>query len=348
MGGADAWVVVLEPDARPQDAKLVAGAVGDLQPGVSITQGDSWSAIAFADGRHEDQVAAIRSLPGVDRVVAVTAPYRLASREVFERDVAVRIGDANEGPLSQIGGEAPILAMVGLGDRGRSKEGGPRLLAEVRSAGARVLLAGHVNAGSGAADPGWLSLEDLRALRDMTAEADLALAAEISDLRQIAEVAGLVDILQVGGASMQDFNLLRELGRADRPVLLRRGSGSIVEEFLLAAEYVLTHGNGRVILCESGIRTFDATYAPRFEINAVPVIKRATHLPVVADPSHSTSHPRVVPAVAKAAVAAGADGLVLEIADGPDADESAIGMSDFKTLMEELEPIASAVGRRVQ
>ncbi len=347
MGGASAWVVVLEPNARPTDVKVVAGAVGDFQPGVSITHGDAWSAIAFADGRHEDQVAAIRSLPGVERVVGVTAPYRLASREVFERDVALRIGDATEGPSSMIGGEAGISVMVGLGDRGRSKEEGPRLFAQVRAAGAAVLLAGRVSAGSGA-EPGLLSLEDLRSLRDLTAAADLSLAAEISDLRQIAEVAGLVDILQVGGASMQDFNLLRELGRADRPVLLRRGSGSIVEEFLLAAEYVLTYGNGRVILCESGIRTFDSTYAPRFEINAVPVIKRSTHLPVIADPSHATAHPRVVPAVAKAAIAAGADGLVLEIANGPNADESAMGMSEFRTLMEELEPIASAVGRRVQ
>ena len=344
VGGADAWVVVLEPNVGPQDTKLVAGAVGDLQPGVSITQGDAWSAIAFADGRHEDQVATIRSLPGVDRVVAVSAPYRLASREVFERDVAVRVGDAREGASFEIGGEARISVMVGLGERRRSKEERARLAAEARSAGATVLLAGRVSA----ADPESLSLRDLRELRDVTADADLALAAEVSDLRQIREVAGLVDLLQVGGASMQDFNLLRELGRADRPVLLRRGSGSIVEEFLLAAEYVLTYGNGRVLICEAGIRTFDATYAPRFEINAVRVIKRATHLPVVADPSHATAHPRVVPAVAKAAVAAGADGLVLEIADGPDADVSAIGMSEFRTLMEELEPIAAAVGRRVQ
>jgi 3-deoxy-7-phosphoheptulonate synthase len=340
-------VVVLEPGARPQDAKLVAGAVGGLQPGTSITQGDAWSAIAFADGRHEDQVEAIRALPGVDRVVGVSAPYRLASREVFERDVAVRIGDPREGASLEIGGSAPIAVMVGLGPRRRSREELARLSGEVRSAGATVLVAGRVGVGSGA-DPDSLSMEDLRAIREATAGVDLALAAEVSDLRQIGAVSGLVDVLQLGGPSMQDFNLLRELGGADRPVLLRRGSGSIVEEFLLAAEYVLTHGNGRVILCEAGIRTFDATYAPRFEINAVPVIKHATHLPVVADPSHATAHPRVVPAVAKAAVAAGADGLVLEITDGPEANESAIGMSEFRTLMDELGPIAAAVGRRLK
>ncbi|HEY7755226.1 MAG TPA: 3-deoxy-7-phosphoheptulonate synthase [Actinomycetota bacterium] len=348
MGEANAWVVVLGREVAASDAKRVAGAVGELQPGVALTRGDAWSAIAFADGRHEDQVEALRSLPGVERVVPVSAPYRLASREVFETDVAVHIGDDREGASFDLGGSAPICVVAALGERRRSREERVRLATEVRAAGAAVLLAGRVGHGSGGGGSDALSVDDLRTLRDVTLDADLALAAEVSDLRQVDEVASLVDLVQVGGASMQDFNLLRELGRAERPVVLRRGSGSIVEEFLLAAEYVLTHGNGRAILCESGIRTFDATYAPRFEINAVPVIKRATHLPVIADPSHATAHPRLVPAVAKAAVAAGADGLVLELADGPSGDDEAIGMSEFHTLMEELEPIAAAVGRRVR
>jgi 3-deoxy-7-phosphoheptulonate synthase len=342
---ANAWVVVLDPAVRAKDAETVAGAVGDLQPGVAVTRGDAWSALAFADGRHEDRIAELRTLPGVDRVVPVSAPFRLASREVFERDVAVRIGDEREGASFEVGGGAPICVMVGLAERRRSRAEQQRLAEEARAAGASLLLAGRVSSGG---DGGGLTLDDLRALRDVTAGVGLALGAEISELRQIGDVARLVDLLQVGSASMQDFNLLRELGRSDRPVLLRRGSGSIVEEFLLAAEYVLTHGNGRAMLCESGIRTFDATWAPRFEINAVPVIKQATHLPVIADPSHATAHPRLVPAVAKAAVAAGADGLVIEITDGPVADEASIGMSEFTSLMQELEPIAAAVGRRVR
>ena len=148
---------------------------------------------------------------------------------------------------------------------------------------------------------------------------------------------------------MQDFNLLRALGEADRPVIVKRGFGATVEEFLLAAEYVLMHGNGRVIVCESGIRTFDATGRPRFEINAIPVIKRATHLPLLADPSRSTSDPRWVPAVARAAVAAGADGLMLDLKPPGRTTRSTSGIdaTTFKMLIEDLEPIASAVGRRV-
>ena len=346
VADGNAWVLILEHEVPPQEAKRVIGAVGEIQPGASITRGDAWSAIVFADGRHEDQLERIRTLPGVKRVVPVSAPYRLASREVFDRGVAVSIGGERAGgqPIL-VGGVAPVCVTVALGEARRSMNEWTRLAVELRSAGAAVLFAGRVST-NGHRDA--LGLDDLRALRDVTGGAGLALAAEISDLRQIDGVAPLADVLQIGSASMQDFNLLRELGRCDRPVLLRRGSGSIVEEFLLAAEYVLTHGNGRVILCESGIRTFDAGSAPRFEINAVPVIKLATHLPVVADPSHATAHRRLVPAVAKAAVAAGADGLVLDVGEWAADDGSAIRMSEFRTLMEELQPVAQAVGRSVR
>jgi 3-deoxy-7-phosphoheptulonate synthase len=194
-----------------------------------------------------------------------------------------------------------------------------------------------------------VSLADAARVRAISEAEGLALCAEVSDYRRIREVSGVADVLQVGSRNMQDFNLLRELGHADRPVLLKRGPGATVEEFLLAAEYVLSHGNGRVILCESGIRTFDVAGKPRFEINAIPVIKQATHLPVIADPSQATSHGRLVPAVARAAVAAGADGLVLEVTDDEarERDGAAIGLPSLRALMAELDPIAQAVGRRM-
>ena len=169
--------------------------------------------------------------------------------------MAVGIGDEREGGRSiLVGGAAPICVTVALGEARRSMNEWTRLAVELRSAGAAVLFAGRVSA-NGHRDA--LGLDDLQALRDVTGER-ISRSLQISDLRQIDDVAPLADVLQIGSASMQDFNLLRELGRCDRPVLLRRGSGSIVEEFPLAAEYVLTYGNGRVILCESGIRTFDA------------------------------------------------------------------------------------------
>lgn len=346
MGEASAWVILIDPSIGPFEIDQIAKRVQSLQPGVALTHGGSWSAIAIADGRHEDEIDALRALPGVDRVVPVSAPYRLASREVFERDVAVPLGAESSDPTvrADAGGDGQIVVMVSC-NAPRLSPGELRGLARgLGKAGASILDGGRI-ATAEAMEPEAVSVDELRRIRDLAGEASLALAAWVSDARQIELVTPLVDVLQVGGGSMQDFTLLRELGGAGRPVLLRRGSGSIVEEFLLAAEYVLTHGNGRVILCESGIRTFDSTWAPRFEINAIPVIKRATHLPVLADPSHATSHSAFVPAVAKAAIAAGADGLVLEVAQDPDPNGSSIDETAFRTLMEEINPIAAAVGR---
>ena len=189
--------------------------------------------------------------------------------------------------------------------------------------------------------------DSLRRLRDVAHEHELALCVEVSDASQIPSAVQFADLLQVGSRNMQDFSLLREMGRTERPVLLRRGAGATVEEFLLAAEYVLLHGNRKVILCESGIRTFDALQKPRFEINAVPLIKHLSHLPLVADPSQTAPHAATVPAMARAAIAAGADGLVLEVGTEAvyDPDGVAIDIETMRRLMAELRPIARAVGR---
>jgi 3-deoxy-7-phosphoheptulonate synthase len=152
----------------------------------------------------------------------------------------------------------------------------------------------------------------------------------------------------VGARNMQNFSLLRELGGTDRPVILKRGLGASTEEFLLAAEYVVSHGNGRVVVCESGIRTFDVSGRPRFEINAIPLLKAASHLPVIADPSQSALDFRLVPPVALAAVAAGADGVLVEVGGGttgPDRASATIGLQAFAGLVADLQTVAVAAGR---
>jgi DAHP synthetase I family len=167
------------------------------------------------------------------------------------------------------------------------------------------------------------------------------------EANQIESAAELADVLQVGSGNMQDFSLLREMGRTQRPIILRRGVSATVEEFLLAAEYVLVHGNGKVILCESGIRTFAALQRPRFEINAVPLIQALSHLPLIADPSQTAPNATAVPAMARAATAAGADGLILEVGTEAayDQEGAAIDVETMRRLMSELRPIARAVGR---
>lgn len=352
MGETRSPVVILDPAASVEERAELLALAAEIHPAASMATGDAWAAIAIGDASRPVEVGRFEQMASVDRIVEVSAPYRLASREVFDADTSVLVGREPRGDPStagpEIGGRAPIAMMVGCAAPSLSEDRLRTVAGLIRDAGGSVLFAGEVASVSGIDDPSVTGLADMARIRAIAEEADLAVCVEVSDYRQIADVSEVADLLQVGSRNMQDFNLLRELGRADRPVLLKRGLGATVEEFLLAAEYVLSHGNGRVILCESGIRTFDAVGKPRFEINAIPVIKRSTHLPLMADPSQATPHARLVSAVARAAIAAGADGLVLEVTDEEiDPSEGAVGMSTFRKLMTDLVPIAQAVGRRM-
>jgi len=166
---------------------------------------------------------------------------------------------------------------------------------------------------------------------------------EVSDTQEVAVVTRIASMVEVGSRNMQHFQLLRHLGRASLPVLIRRAPGATAEEFLLAAEYVLANGNGRALLCESGIRAFDESRRARFDINAVPLLRQATHLPVLADPSSSTPHPTLVPPVARAAVAAGADGILLAV--GAIDDDRAIGIDTFRRLVSDIRALETTAER---
>jgi 3-deoxy-7-phosphoheptulonate synthase len=287
-------------------------------------------------------------MPSVRRLVEVSAPYRLASRELFGEDLAIRV-PAGESLEVAIGGRAALGVIVS--SRWASASGARfGLLAPLlREAGCRIFHAGQLTISTGRNGSGELTPDAVAELRDIAHANELALCVEVADAGHIDVAAELADLLQVGSRNMQDFSLLREMGRATTPVLLRRGAGATVEEFLLAAEYVLLHGNGKVILCESGIRTFDALHKPRFEINAVPLVKQLSHLPLVADPSQTAPHAAAVPAMAKAAIAAGADGLVLEVGTEAVYDPAgvAIDIEAMRRLTAELRPIARAVGRTI-
>jgi 3-deoxy-7-phosphoheptulonate synthase len=345
-------VVVLEPGATDEERDAVLTLIGDLGPGSSLARGDGWSAVAIGDGVRAVDTASIENLRGVRRIVEVGAPYRLASREALELDTTVRAGGRSEEGFAgaRIGGAEPIAVMVDCLAPMLGEDRLAAILGTVREAGACIVFAGEVSSIAGYEHPAMVDPADLKRIRAAASRAGMAVCVEVSDHRRIAEVADDADLLQVGSGNMQDFDLLRELGRFDRPVLLKRGHGATVEEFILGAEYVLSHGNGRVILCESGIRTFDAVDRPRFEINAVPVIKRATHLPLMADPASATARPEFVPAMVKAAVAAGADGVVVRLQDGRSGGEAeaALDVPTFLQLLDELGPIAHAVGRRLQ
>jgi 3-deoxy-7-phosphoheptulonate synthase len=343
-------VVLLDPDAPEPELEAVLAATGEIMPGARVTRGDGWAAVPVGDGVRPVDGDDFDRLPSVRALVEVSVPYRLASRELFGDDVPIRVSiGGTEGSGTAIGGHAPLGLIVSSRWASAAASRFELLAPLLREAGCRIFHAGQLATATHREGSSDLTAEALLQLRAIAHANDLAVCVEVSDAGQIDEAAAIADLLQVGSRNMQDFSLLREMGRTTAPVLLRRGAGSTVEEFLLAAEYVLLHGNGKVILCESGIRTFDALHKPRFEINAIPLIKQVSHLPLVADPSQTAPHSTAVPAMAKAAVAAGADGLVLEVGAEAVYDPAgvAIDIEAMRRLTAELRPIARAVGRAV-
>lgn len=346
-------VAILDPEVPDRDLADVLTAAGEHLPGARVTRGDGWAAVPVGDGARAVDWSPFERSASVRRLVEIAAPYRLASRELFGKDVGIDVPIRQPDPAAAsgvtIGGRAPLALIVGS-RWASTNESRFRLLAPLlQEAGCRIYHAGQLVQDAGGDAGAGLTLDALRRLRAVADEHGLGLSVEVWDAHQIPEVAEVADVLQVGSRNMQDFSLLREMGRTSRPVLLRRGAGATVEEFLLAAEYVLLHGNGKVILCESGIRTFDALSKPRFEINAIPLIKQLSHLPLLADPSLTAPQASAVPAMSRAAVAAGADGLFLDVATESvhDPEGIAIDIEAMQRLVSGLRPVARAVGRTV-
>jgi 3-deoxy-7-phosphoheptulonate synthase len=290
--------------------------------------------------------AALLSIPGVESVTPVLTPYKLASREFAAGSTVVVAGD---GPGARVG--ARELAIIA----GPCSVEGEEMLFEtavaVRDAGAGMLRGGAFKPRTSPYSFQGLGAEALRLLAAVRAETRLPVVTEVMDPRQIDLVAAHVDVLQVGARNMQNYSLLAELGRVRRPVLLKRGLSATLEELLLAAEYVMSQGNPNVILCERGIRTFETKTRNTFDVAAIPVLKRETHLPVIVDPSHAAGRADLVAPLAFAAIAAGADGLIVEVHPNPeralsDGDQS-LTLDTFADMLRRLVPFAEAAGRTV-
>ncbi len=290
-------------------------------------------------------MAALMVLPGVESVTPVRKPYQLASRESSAGSTVVRVPAAG-GPV-EVGG-ATLAVIAGP----CSVEGEEMLLETARAVGA----AGAVMLRGGAFKPRTspysfqgLGEEGLEMLARVRAETGLPIVSEVMDTRQVEKAAELVDVLQIGARNMQNFPLLNEVGRTRRPVLLKRGLSARIEELLMAAEYVMAQGNRDVILCERGIRTFESMTRNTLDIAAIPVLKRETHLPVIVDPSHAGGRADLVAALSYAAIAAGADGLIIEVHPCPEEalsdGDQALEPAQFAGLMTRLDAFARAAGR---
>jgi 3-deoxy-7-phosphoheptulonate synthase len=296
-----------------------------------------------AVGQGHPDKGLIEMLEGVHEVVRISEPYKLASRTFKSEGTVVTVGDLRIG-----GDEVIIMAGPCSAENERQVRS---TAAAVRRAGAKIFRGGAFKPRSSPYSFQGLGEEGLRLLRDASNAEGMALVTEVMDVSQIALIGKYTDIFQVGARNMQNFTLLRELGHVRKPVLLKRGISATVEEWLLSAEYILSGGNADVILCERGIRTFETATRNTFDISAIPVVKKLSHLPIVADPSHGAGRRDMVAPMARAAVAAGADGLIIEVHNDPDhaLSDGAQSMfpAQFDRLMAELRIIAPAIGRAI-
>jgi 3-deoxy-7-phosphoheptulonate synthase len=294
--------------------------------------------------QHQSELEALLAAPGVEEIIRITHPFKLASRNFRPEGSIVELGKG-----VSIGGAEVIVAAGPCAVESAEQIG--EIAERVARAGARLLRGGAFKPRSSPYSFQGLGEQGLKLLREAADKNGLLVVSEVMDPSQIEMMLSYVDVMQVGARNMQNYYLLRALGEGSKPVLLKRGMSATIEELLLSAEYIMSGGNYNVMLCERGIRTFDTYMRNTMDIAAIPVIKQLSHLPVVADPSHGTGRRDKVPPMARAAVAAGADGLLIEVHQDPEHALSdgaqSIYPDQFAQLMKEVRVIAPAVGRRI-
>jgi len=336
-------IVVMKVGSSQDEISRVANRIEDVGLKAHISEGTEHTVIGVLGQVFPELRDALVVLPGVDQVIPVSKPYKLASREFHPRDTIVKLSGV------AIGGNE-IVVMAGP----CAVESEEQLLATaqaVKAAGATVLRGGAFKPRTSPYQFRGLGESGLKILAQAGKETQMPIITEVMSPDHVDLVAKYADILQIGARNMQNFILLDEVGKTKKPVLLKRGLSSSIQEWLLAAEYVLAQGNEQVILCERGIRTFETYTRNTMDVSAIPIIEKVSHLPIIADPSHATGKWYLVPPLALAAVAAGADGLLIEVHPNPDlalADgPQSLTFDNFRLLMSQLLPIAEARNRKL-
>ncbi len=336
-------VVVMEERASEEQIQRVIAHLVENQFDVHRSTGQLRSVLGAVGGIRSFDARLIEVMDGVHEVMRITEPYKLASRTFRPENTTVSLGDV------RVGGDE-VIVMAGPCSV-ETEEQIAGAAAAVKKAGAKVLRGGAFKPRSSPYSFQGLGEAALRLIRAAADAEGLKVASEVMDVGQIELVSRYADILQVGARNMQNYSLLRELGRSGTPILLKRGISATIEEWLLSAEYLLSGGNPNVILCERGIRTFESYTRNTMDISAIPVVQKLSHLPIIADPSHGTGLRDKVAPMARAAIAAGADGLIIEVHPDPDHALSdgaqSIFPAQFDRLMAELRIIAPAIGRSI-
>jgi 3-deoxy-7-phosphoheptulonate synthase len=336
-------IVVMKKNAKKQEIDDVLKKIEGAKLKPVPLHGTERTVIAIIGDERVLPIASLKAMDSVEKVMEVLQPYKLVSKEAKEKPSKVRVGDLI------IGGDK-VIVMAGP----CAVEDEEQIMATakaVKKSGAQILRGGAFKPRTGPYSFQGLGEKGLKLLAKARDATGLKIATEVMDVRDVELVAKYADILQIGTRNMQNYPLLKEVGKVKKPVLLKRGMWATYKELLLAAEYIMSEGNREVMLCERGIRTFETYTRNTLDINAIPVLKELTHLPVIVDPSHATGKKSLVGPVTKASVAAGADGIIIEVHPHPDkavsdADQT-LSTEEFDKLMKELKPIAEAVGRKL-
>ncbi len=337
-------IVAMQESATEEQIDNVIEVMTEAGVGVHRTTGQTQTILAGVGPTASVDLTQFENMPGVEHVHRISSPYKLAGRGFRPEGTVVEFRNG-----VKIGGEQ-VVVMAGPCSI-ENKEQIFETARRIRLSGGKFLRGGAFKPRSSPYAFQGLGIPGLELMREAADANGLLVVSEVMEISQIEPMYSLVDLFQVGARNMQNFNLLRELGQVRKPILLKRGHAATIEELLLASEYILSGGNYDVILCERGIRTFETATRNTMDISAIPVVKKLSHLPIVADPSHGTGRRDMVAPLARAAVAAGADAILVEV--HPNADKAASDAAQtlfpdqFDKLMSELKVIAAAVGRTV-
>lgn len=336
-------IIVLRPEATQEQINHIIDKVKALGLTPHVSKGTERTIIGVIGPEDVLRVTPLEVFPGVENVIPVLSPYRLVSREFKKEDSVIDLGKG-----VKIGGKE-IVVMAGPCTI-ENIDSLFEIARDVKKSGATVLRGGAFKPRTSPYSFQGLGKVGLQMLREVGNELGLVTVSEVMDCRDVSLVADYVDILQIGCRNMQNFNLLKEVGATKKPVLLKRGMASTVKDMLMSAEYILSAGNFSVILCERGIRTFEDSTRNTLDISAVPVAKQLSHLPIIVDPSHAAGKWGLVPALARAGIAAGADGLIIEVHNHPEEAVSDGAQSlipdNFAILMGQIKAIANSLGRK--
>jgi len=337
-------IIVMRQNATKQEIENVEHKLAELGFKTHPIYGEVKTVIGAIGDKRLLNTHAIASMPGVENLVPIMKPFKLASRELKQDPTIVDIGGVKIGGTEIIVIAGPCAI--------ESDDTFLETAQKVKEAGAKILRGGAFKPRSSPYSFQGLEEEGLKIMAHAREVTGLKIVTEVVDTRDVELVAKYTDIIQIGARNMQNFRLLQEVGMSSKPVLLKRGLAATIEEWLMAAEYIMAAGNQNVILCERGIRTYESSTRNTIDMSAIPVVKELSHLPIIVDPSHAAGNWKYVSALSKGAIATGADGLIIEVhldppnalSDGP----QSLRPAKFAQLMKELQPVASAVGRTMQ